>query len=238
MTDYFLNYKGYCVICEQNVKFRSLSSWLRDHLHCCICKSIPRERALALVLEQYLPNWRNLSIHESSPVFKGISLKLKLQCSNYIETQFFPGNPLGQMINGFLNENLEKLTFTDNSFDLFICLDVLEHVNYPERVFQELYRTIKQGGTILFTVPTYKDLLESKRRALYNDDSTVDFLGFEPEYHGNPVNANGSLVTFHYGYDLPKLIKQWCGLDTWVYRFHDKSNGIIGEFTEVYLLKK
>ena len=142
------------------------------------------------------------------------------------------------MINGFLNENLEKLTFADNSFDLFICLDVLEHINYPERVFQELYRTIKPGGTILFTVPTYKDLLESKRRALYNDDGTVDFLGFEPEYHGNPVNANGSLVTFHYGYDLPQLIKQWCGLDTWVYCFHDKSNGIIGEFTEVYLLKK
>ena len=25
----------------------------------------------------------------------------------------------------------------------------------------------------------------------------------EPEYHGNPQNKNGSLVTWRYGYDLP-----------------------------------
>jgi SAM-dependent methyltransferase len=224
--------------CDREVKFKASNAWYREYLYCNSCGSVPRERALALVLEQSLPNWRNLFIHESSPVSRGISPKLKCKCKNYIETQFFPGKPLGLTINGFRNENLQKLTFDDNSFDLFVCLDVLEHVNHPDKVFKELYRTIKPGGTVMFTVPTYKGLAESKRRALYIDDGTVDFLGFEPEYHGNPINSNGSLVTFHYGYDLPDLIKLWCGLDTTVYRFNDYFHGIVGEFTEVYICKK
>jgi len=238
MKNFILNYRGYCSICETNVEFKSSETWYRDHLNCNGCKSIPRERALALVLNQLIPNYRNLIIHESSPVNRGISSKLKKECPKYLATQFYPNETPGKIINGFQNENLEKLTFAENSFDLFISLDVLEHVNYPELVFKELARTLKIGGSCLFTVPTYKGLTNSLRRALYRDDGSVDFLNFEPEYHGNPVSNDGSLVTFHYGYDLPELIHQWSGLDTIVNRFHDKFHGIIGEFTEVYLLKK
>ena len=231
-------FEGFCPISMQATSFSSEGSWYRDLLKCSCCNSIPRERALALVLENLCPDWRSLFIHESSPTPRGISLKLKKECKQYIESQYYPAQPLGIIINGFRNENLEKLTFANNTFDLFVCLDVLEHVNYPEYVFKELERTIKPGGSILFTVPTYKALSKSIRRAKYMTDGKVDFLGFVPEYHGNPINSNGSLVTFHYGYDLPELIKLWCGLDTCVYRFHDKFHGIIGEFTEVYVCKK
>jgi len=231
-------FEGFCPICMHATSFQSEGGWYRDLLKCSCCNSIPRERALALVLENLCPDWRSLSIHESSPTPRGISPKLKREGKKYIETQYYPDQPLGKIINGFRNENLEKLTFVDSAFDLFVCLDVLEHVNYPEYVFKELVRTIKPGGSILFTVPTYKALEKSIRRAKYMTDGKVDFLGFEPEYHGNPINNNGSLVTFHYGYDLPELIKLWSGLDTTVYRFHDKFHGIIGEFTEVYVCKK
>jgi len=195
---------------------------------------VPRERALALVLEELSPKWRKLSIHESSPAKRGISPKLKKECPGYIETQFYPGQPLGQVIKGFRNENAEKLTFADSSFDLYISLDLMEHVNRPDRVFQEAARTLKPGGLCLFTTPTYKERVQTQRRALYKEDGSVDFMGFKPEYHGNPVSDDGALVTFHFGYDLPELIGQWSNLDTRLYRFHDKYHGIIGEFTEVY----
>ena len=39
------------------------------------------------------------------------------------------------------------------------------------------------------------------------------FLGNKPEYHGNPVSDKGALVTFHYGYDLPELIREWSGME-------------------------
>lgn len=230
-----IDYEGFCPICASKVSFSSVNAWYRDWLKCSSCGSIPRERALALVLEEIRPDWRKGSVHESSPTPRGISPKLKRECVDYVETQFYPGQPLGKMVHGFRNENAEKLTFTDASFDIFISLDVLEHVNYPEKVFAEAARTLKPGGFCLFTTPTYKHRVETQRRSHYRPDGTIDFMGIEPEYHGNPVSDKGALVTFHYGYDLPELIDKWSGLDTRVYRFHDRFHGIIGEFTEVYV---
>lgn len=227
---------GHCPICETRQTFRANYKWYRDHLLCDGCGSIPRERALALVLTRRFPNWRGMKIHESSPGNRGISPKLKRECASYVATQFFPGEPIGTTIRGFRNENLEAQTFGDAEFDLVITLDVMEHVNEPELVFKDVARTLKQGGAYLFTVPTYKAKVVGERRARYNPDGTVTHFA-EPEYHGNPVSDAGSLVTFHYGYDLPDLIFQWSGMDVEVARFHDHHHGIIGEFTETYVAR-
>ena len=48
----------------------------------------------------------------------------------------------------------------------------------------------------------------------------------------------GSLVTFHYGYDFAELISAWSGFDVEVSRFHDHRHGVIGDFTEVYLARR
>ena len=157
---------------------------------------------------------------------------------NTLEHNFTPDAPFGEIVRGFRNENLERLTFPDNAFDIFVSLDVMEHVNYPEKVFAESARTLATGGVCIFTAPTYKNRVVTERRAVYLEDGTPDFLGNKPEYHGNPVSDKGALVTFHYGYDLPELIREWSGMDTRTYRFHDHKHGVIGEFTEVYVCWK
>lgn len=226
---------GFCPICQKDVTFTAQTSWLRDWLNCPGCGSVPRDRALALILNEVCPDWAQKRIHESSPEPRGISLRMSQGVPGYTATQFYPDIPLGDNSRGFRNENLESLTFADNSFDIFVGLDVMEHVNYPERVFAEARRTLVPGGICIFTTPTYKQRTQTERRAMYRDDGSVNFMGFEPEYHGNPVSDSGALVTFHYGYDLPDLIGQWSGMDTRVCRFHDRRHGILGEFTEVYL---
>ncbi|WP_244482703.1 methyltransferase domain-containing protein [Mesorhizobium sp. Root102] len=189
------------------------------------------------MLKRYVPNWRELSVHESSPTARGISPKLKRECTRYVESQYFPGERPGSLIKGFRNENLEAQTFADASFDLVVTLDVMEHVNMPEIVTKEIARTLRPNGAYLFTVPTYKGKVSSERRALYKADGSIEYIA-EAEYHGNPVSDAGSLVTFHYGYDLAELTRQWSGMDVEVCRFHDHKHGIIGEFTEVYLARK
>jgi hypothetical protein len=57
-------------------------------------------------------------------------------------------------------------------------------------------------------MPIYKDLPQTKQRATLGLDGQIRHLT-EPEYHGNPISGDGSLVTFHYGYDLPDLITEW-----------------------------
>jgi SAM-dependent methyltransferase len=229
--------QGHCPICERTVEFIAEHEWYRDHLFCSRCGSIPRERALALTLSRRFPDWRSLAIHESSPGPRGVSPKLGRECAGYVATQFLPGKPLGRPVRGVRNENLEAQTFADSEFDLVITLDVMEHVNDPEQCLREIARTLKPGGAYLFTAPTYKDQVASERRALYQADRSVEHY-FEPEYHGNPIDPRGSLVTFHYGYDFAELINRWSRLDVEVIRFHDHQHGIIGEFTEVYVASK
>jgi len=228
---------GHCPICEKDSLFSARHLWFRDHLLCSGCNSIPRERALAVVLQRRFPGWRKLDIHESSPSNRGISPKLRRECPGYVASQYFPGEPFGIAVRGARNENLEYQTFADGSFDLVVTLDVMEHVNDPERVFQEVARTLKPSGEYIFVVPTYKGKIKSERRALYKPDGTIDHFA-EPEYHGNPVNDAGSLVTFHYGYDLVEKIRAWSCMDVEVIRFHDHYHGIIGDFTEVYVASK
>lgn len=230
-------HEGFCPICEKAVRFESTNKWHRDYLLCTECGSVPRERALAVVLENQFPNWRILPTHESSPIDRGISKKIREQAGLYTGSQYLPNEQPGTVVNGFRNENLEKQTFGDKSFSLVISLDVMEHVNEPEAAFKDIARTLVDGGAYLFSVPTYKEQTESKRAARHMPDGTIEHYA-KPEYHGNPVGNNDSLVTFRYGYDLPELIHAWSDLDVEVFRFHNHHLGIIGEMTEIYLCRK
>jgi SAM-dependent methyltransferase len=166
-----------------------------------------------------------------------MTTKFRQQCGQFTATQFHPNEEPGHFVAGYRNENLETQTFMDEEFDLVISQDVMEHVNNPHQCFKEIARTLKKGGLYIFTAPTYKEKIASERRAYILEDGTEQYLA-EPEYHGNPVSNKGSLVTFHYGYDLPEKIAEWSGMDTEVARYHAPKIGIIGEFTEVYVCKK
>ena len=48
-------------------------------------------------------------------------------------------------------ENIEKLSYRGNSFDLVICCEVLEHVENPEKALREIRRITR--GRIILSVP-------------------------------------------------------------------------------------
>ena len=145
---YTLKSRGECAVCDQQTVFLARNEWLRDSFICTNCGSIPRERALMHVIGQVKPNWRDIHIHESSPSQRGASQKLALQCERYIASQWDPKLELGTIHTGlgYRNENLEHQTFQDESFDLVVTQDVLEHVFDPEKVFSEIARTLRPGG--------------------------------------------------------------------------------------------
>lgn len=228
---------GYCPICEESQRFQAESYWYRDALFCSGCGSVPRERALALVMQRVRPDWRNRRIHECSPINRGISLKMSNECTNYIATQFIPNKPLGAIVDGFRNENLECTTFGDRAFDLILSLDVMEHVNDPESCFIDMHGTLDVGGFCIFTAPTEKDKVHSERVARYLADGSEEHYA-PPEYHGNPVNDKGALVTFRYGYEFANEIAKFAPFDVTVHRYSSKLYGIFGEYTEVYECRK
>lgn len=50
-------------------------------------------------------------------------------------------------------ENALDLSFPDQSFDLVVSVDVLEHVGQPEQMIAEVGRILKPGGRALITFP-------------------------------------------------------------------------------------
>ena len=233
-----LQNEGYCPTCDRTVTFTAYETWLRDHYCCSNCGSIPRERALMLCIERFFPQWREFRIHESSPGNRGASVKLASQSFSYIGSHYFPDTPLGAThSSGWRNENLEDQTFADESFDLVVTQDVMEHIFHPDRAFQEIARTLKPGGAHVFTVPIVRKHQPSQIRASLGDDGQPVHL-FPPEYHGNPIDGSGSLVTMHWGYDICDYIQQCSGLSTTMVYIDDLSHGIRAEYIEVLVSRK
>jgi hypothetical protein len=229
--------EGHCPCCENNTIFEGRDSWLRDHFRCLNCGSIPRERALMLIVDKYYPDWRDLKIHESSPSQRGASERLKMDCRNYIPTQFFPDETAGEITNGIRNEDLENQTFPDEYFDIVVTQDVMEHVYDPGKAFSEIARTLKPGGAHIFTVPLVNKHKKSEVWATKGNDGEPVFL-YEPEWHGNPVNAKGSPVTMHWGYDIKDFIKNETGHETIIEYIDDLHYGVRAEYIEVLVTIK
>ena len=232
-----LEVDGLCTTCDQVTQFRSEYDWLRDHFKCGKCGSIPRERALMLVIERCMPDWRERRIHESSPGGRGASVKLA-RAPGYGASHYFPAMPLGAVApGGIANENLERLSFPDETFDLVVTQDVMEHVFEPDHAFAEIGRVLKRGGMHVFTTPLVNKHQPSERRARLLADGSIEHLA-EPEYHGNPVDPSGSLVTFHWGYDVAHHVYRSSGLLSTIVFIDDLSHGIRAEYIEVIVSSK
>ena len=98
----------------------------------------------------------------------------------------------GQMIDGTRHEDLMNLSFDNNSFDLVITSDVIEHIPIPYRAQEEIWRVLKPGGIHVFTVPFHQtEYLDDVRARL--DGNKVEFLK-EPIYHTNLLKDDVILV--------------------------------------------
>lgn len=223
---------GYCHCCRQKTIFEIKGSWLRDQYLCPNCRSIPRQRHIQYVLDTYFKGWEDKNIHESSPSNELISR----YCASYSSSQYFAGVEEGTFCNGVRCENLESLTFLDNTFDIFITQDVFEHIFHPDRAAREITRVLKPGGVHVFTAPKHKGLRRSYPRARLVGNQ-IEYL-LEESYHGNPVGDGRALVTWDYGDDFEELMNSWSGATTTTYIIRDRSLGIDGEYLEVFVTRK
>lgn len=234
---FYFKTSGYCPCCESATEFVATNSWLREYLECTKCKCIPRERLLMLTINEWCPRWRNLKIHESSPGDRGVSVRLKNECKKYTASQYYSNAPLGSMVNGFYNQDIENQTFADESFDLVVTQDVMEHVFNPAKGFQEIKRTLRPGGMHIFTTPLDNAHKSSVKWAELDLDGNIKWL-YHPEYHGNPIDPEGSPVAMKWGYDIKDFIEEHTDMETTILSRDDIGKGIRGNAVEVMVSVK
>ena len=123
---------------------------------------------------------------------------------NITGSEFFGFNKKsGKYFNGIRHENIEKLSFSDESFDLIVSNDVFEHVPNPKFAFRECSRVLKNRGVLIATFPFKVETYFSFVRAKIIKNNIKHFA--TPEYHGNPLSDKGSLVFTDFGWDVLDL---------------------------------
>jgi SAM-dependent methyltransferase len=231
---------GQCPACEQQTVFTANGPYFRATLKCEKCSSRPRQRALMHVLKLYFPKWRELSIHESSPGWDVVSVRLANECNQYAASQFDTSHDWGYMVENsnlpckrYRCENLEKQTFSDGSFDIVVTQDVFEHVFRPDLAISEIARTLKPGGATIMTVPIVRRRRNSLRRASLENGGIVHIL--PAEYHGNPLSKDGALVTIDWGFDICAYFQHHSGLSFLMLQIDNIDLGIRAELNEVLI---
>ena len=149
----------------------------------------------------------------SGPIHDYLSKLPKYTCSEYFD-HVLPGSVSGS---GVRCEDLQRLTFSNDSFDLVITQDVFEHIENPERAFLEIKRVLKPGGYHIFTVPLHEGR-KTVRRVKIEDGRKVFLL--PPVHHLDGLRENGSLVYTDFGDDIIDNLKS-LGLPTEI-ALHEK----------------
>ena len=212
---------GPCALCGHSGEFAHSELPTRENYHCRVCGASLRCRAqagaiasaygqpdvpLARLIEQGA--FDALAIYE--PGTAGPFRPLLGDLPGYVNSYFWPHDL--EEYAGVPREDLRDLTFQDESFDLVISSDILEHVRGPGDAFKEIHRVLRPGGRHVFTVPMQWPLPSTTR-------SRVDYSGPEdtflepPQYHGSPLSEEGSLVYTDFGMDLPEGLR-WLGFET------------------------
>ena len=112
----------------------------------------------------------------------------------------------GEEFEGVRHEDLTALTFADATFRHVISQEVLEHVPDYRAALKECARVLEPGGKLLFTVPFHR----GERHGVLvrmRSNGTIEHLVEPPEYHGDPVDPNGCLCFYHFGWELIEDLK-------------------------------
>jgi len=108
-----------------------------------------------------------------------------------------------------INESIDEyfdglnLPFQNESFDSVICTEVLEHCQNAEKLMLEMYRVLRPGGFIFFTVPMFIEHHEAphdmRRYTYYGARSLAEQCGLEIVEVGDRGNfLSVSIVAFYY----------------------------------------
>lgn len=63
---------------------------------------------------------------------------------------------------------LEDVQFEANSFDLVVCIEVIEHISFPQSFTSEIHRVLRSGGAVYISTPNFDSLLRRKLKGQYD----------------------------------------------------------------------
>jgi SAM-dependent methyltransferase len=198
-TEQRFTIKGRCALCECDTEFQAsfalaspngpdglrVPRW-SDQLECRQCGLVSGQRA---GLHFFLQNFRpaatdSVFVTEAATPTHGWLAK---RFTNLTATEV-SDLAQGSRRKGVRHEDLQSLSFGDQTFDFVLSFGVLDQVQHEVRAFQELFRCLKPGGSLVFTTSMATDAERNVRHAVLAGDaaegadaapSTLQTFGWE-----------------------------------------------------------
>lgn len=144
-----------------------------------------------------------------------------------VGSEFYTDTPFGtENAAGIRSEDLTALTFASGAFDVLMSFEVLEHVPDYRAALGECARVLGAGGTMLLTAPFIGADQTLVRASVGADGSIVHHE--PPDYHGDPINAEGILCYYWFGWSLLDDLKAAGFRDAYVAFYASREFGYYG----------
>jgi len=222
-------YAGYCGVCQRPSTFTYSPDTdevnVREALVCSNCQLNARQRAVWTWMQDTFPKNRRWALYLTEQATRFYQAS-KQHWPGVRGSEYFPlsaSERLSTYIHHLLGqhevlrwEDVCHLSLKNRSLHGLVCLEVLEHVPYYEAALAEFARVLKPNGQLIITVPFLDRTQETLVRARLTDQGEIEHL-CPPEYHGDPVDGQGILAYYHFGWDLLDRLRelgfskaQWC----------------------------
>jgi len=184
----------------------------RETSGCSFCGNSARTRALAkavmkelnfgndIIFDDWIEeaNKRNYEVAEINSCGRLHAHLVKIPNLQFSEYHSDDNADIGDIP----NENILNLSYRDNSFDLVLHSETLEHVADYKKALSECTRILKPGGVCIYTVPIING--RNTKKCIEIDKEGALFYLKPPSYHGL---SDDFLVFWEFGDDFPELSK-------------------------------
>ena len=186
-----------CPLCDFPVLVRLARGEMG--LRCPRCRGSVVHMSMAHVLNACCDTLCSYTVYELAS--RGPLLKyLRRSSESLTVSEFWPDVSPGQWKNGIQCQDVERLTFSDGSFDLCTSTEVFEHVVDDLTGFCEIRRVLRAGGIFIFSVPLRLNEKTLERAVVV--DGEICHLE-EPEYHDDLLRGPGKVLAYRtYGFDI------------------------------------
>jgi SAM-dependent methyltransferase len=148
---------------------------------------------------------------------------LRRQFTRVTVSELWDDVPPGSLRGGVQCQDVQRLTHGDSTFDLVTSTEVFEHVPDDRQAFAEVYRVLRPGGLLVFTV-LLMDTGPTLERAEIRYNRIVHLV--TPEYHGDRLHGRRGVLAFRtYGPDITDRLRA-AGFDAWLERIEDPAHAI------------
>jgi len=196
-----------------------------------------RTRAVMELIRRFSDRMNRNDIRIFAPeAITALALRLRGIYPGFIGSEFTEDQNLINWMYPIPIEDLQNISFRNDTFDIVSTNEVLEHVPSIDAALKEIFRILNPSGVHIGTVPFRFMDRHSVRKASIEDGQVIHIS--EPEYHGNPMDASGGSLVFEVpGWDILERARA-CGFSTAEMRFVASSrHGYVSEhITGIFVL--